>query len=234
MFKSGEKFVHYLITYSNHMPFTSKNGVCKQLLNQDLENNLITKTEASDFTEEDCIKRQAKETDEMIKLLLQALEENGLDENTVLVIFADHYLYTVSDKEILEKYKETDNNLINNTPFLIYKKNLKRVNINDVTSQADILPTILNLFGINYIKEYYMGNDALDANYKGLVFFDDYSWYDGECYVENGRIANNCYMTKEALEEKNNYVDYLVKKNDLTLKYNYFQKIEENIKRKAE
>ena len=225
MFKQEGKFVNYLITYSNHMPFTTKNGVCKQLLNQDLENGLISKEEINDMTEEDCIKRQARETDEMIRLLLKALEDNNLDENTVLVIFADHYLYTVSDKELLEKYKETENNLINHTPFLIYKKNLKRVNITDVTSQSDILPTILNLFGINYIKDYYMGNDALDGNYKGLVIFNDCSWYDGYCYVEDGNIANKCTISKEELEEKNNYVDYLVKKNDLTLKYDYFKKI---------
>lgn len=220
-----EKFVHYLITYSNHMPFTTKYGVCRQLLNQDIENNIITKKDLVNLTEEDCIKRQAKETDDMIGLLLKALEDNNLDDNTVLVIFADHYLYTVNDAEILEKYKETDNNLINHTPFLIYKKNLKRVNVNDVTSQIDILPTILNLFGINYVKEYYMGNDALDGKYEGLVFFNDYSWYDGTCYVENGEITNDCHLDKESLEEKNSYIEYLIKKNDFTLKYNYFKKM---------
>lgn len=225
MFKQEGKFLNYLITYSNHMPFSTKNGVCKQLLNQDLENNLISKETIANMTEEDCIKRQAKETDEMIKLLLNALEDNNLDENTILVIFADHYLYTVSDKEILENYKGTENNLINHTPFLIYKKNLKKVNITDVTSQADILPTVLNLFGINYIKDYYMGNDALDGNYKGLVFFNDYSWYDGYCYIEDEMVYNECGISKEELEEKNSYVNYLIKKNDLTLKYDYFKKM---------
>ena len=227
MFKQEGKFLHYLITYSNHMPFTTKIGVCRQLLNKDLDNKTITKSEIQDMTEEDCIKRQAKETDDMIGLLLKALEDNHLDENTVLVIFSDHYLYTVSDQEILAKYKDVNSNLINHTPFLIYKKNLKRVNITDVTSQSDILPTVLNLFGINYIKDYYMGKDALDSEYHGVVFFNDYSWYDGNCYVENGEIVNNCSLNKESLEEKNSYIYYLIKKNDLTLKYNYFKKRDE-------
>ena len=225
LFKQDGRFLHYIITYSNHMPFTTKNGVCKQLINKDLDNELISKEVIAEMTEEDCIRRQAKETDEMIKLLLQALEENGLDENTVLVIFADHYLYTVSDKSLLEEYKETDNNLINHTPFLIYKKNLKKVNVTDVTSQANILPTILNLFGINYIKEYYIGNDALDGKYDGIVFFNDESWYDGDCYVEDGKVTNDCNILKESLEEKNDYIEYLIKKNDLTLKYDFFKKM---------
>ncbi len=229
MFTQENKFVHYLITYSNHMPFTTKYGVCRQLLNQDLDEGKITKQELNDITEEGCIRRQARETDDMIGLLLQALEDNNLSENTVLVIFTDHYLYTVSDEEILAQYKETSNNLINHTPFLIYKKNLKRVNVTDVTSQLDILPTILNLFGINYVKDYYMGSDALDGKYEGLVYFADYSWYDGTCYVDNGEVKNKCELDKETLEEKNNLVDYLIKKNDFTLKYDYFKKMKEKI-----
>ena len=124
---------------------------------------------------------------------------------------------------------QTSNNLINKTPFLIYKKNLKKVNVTDVTSQLDILPTILNLFGINYIKDYYIGSDALDKNYEGLVFFNDLSWYDGNCYVEIDGINNDCSVSKEYLEEKSNYINYIIQKNDLTLKYDYFKKLEENI-----
>ncbi len=223
MFNQEGKFANYLITYSNHMPFSYKSGVCKQLLNKDLDEGLINKESLSLYSEEDCIKRQAKETDYMIGLLLQALQDNNLDENTILVIFTDHYLYTINDKEILDNYKETNNNLINKTPFLIYKKNLKRVNVTDVTSQLNILPTILNLLDIKYTKNYYIGTDALDGKYDGIVFFNDYSWYDGNCYIDNGSIANNCKITKEALQEKNKYVEFLIKKNDLTLKYDFLK-----------
>ena len=225
MFKNNGLFANYIITYSNHMPFSTKWGVCRQLINKDLENDLITKEEYDNYTEEDCIRRQAKETDDMIALLLEALEDNDLADNTVLVIFTDHYLYTVNDENILNKYKDTSNNLINKTPFLIYKKNQKRVNITNVTSQVDILPTVLNLFGINYIKDYYIGSDALDTNYSGIVFFNDYSWFDGLCYVENGSVSNECVIDEAELERKNEYVNNIIQKNDLTLKYNYFEKL---------
>jgi hypothetical protein len=74
-----------------------------------------------------------------------------------------------------------------------------------------------------------MGNDALDGKYEGLVFFDDYSWYDGTCYVDNNEIINDCGIDKETLEAKNSYVEYLIKKNDFTLKYDYFKKMKEAI-----
>ena len=84
---------------------------------------------------------------------------------------------------------------------------------------------VLNLFGINYIKDYYIGTDALDTNYSGIVFFNDYSWFDGLCYVENGSVSNECVIDEAELERKNEYVNNIIQKNDLTLKYNYFEKL---------
>lgn len=230
MFPKDSKFVDYLITYSNHLPFTNTKGVCKLLydMEMDLDDTVDMGEESSSMfvqlTEEECIRKQAHETDYMMELLLKKLTELNLIDDTVIVVFTDHYLYTVEDKTILDKYKNTSNNLINKTPFFIWQNNMKRTNIKEVTSQLNILPTTLNLFGINYNPNYYIGSDALSQNYKGIVFFSDYSWYDGNIYVENGVIANNKSSSQEYLDEKNYYIHYLTKKNDLALKYNVFKK----------
>ena len=230
MFPEDSKFVAYIITYSNHLPFTNTKGVCKLLydMEMDLDDTVDMGEESSStfvqLTEEECIRKQAHETDYMMELLLKKLTELNLIDDTVIVVFTDHYLYTVEDKTILDKYKNTSNNLINKTPFFIWQNNMKRTNIKEVTSQLNILPTTLNLFGINYNPNYYIGSDALSQNYKGIVFFSDYSWYDGNIYVENGVIANNKSSSQEYLDEKNYYIHYLTKKNDLALKYNVFKK----------
>lgn len=230
MFPKDSKFVDYIITYSNHLPFTNTKGVCKLLydMEMDLDDTVDTGEESSSMfvqlTEEECIRKQAHETDYMMELLLKKLTELNLIDDTVIVVFTDHYLYTVEDKTILDKYKNTSNNLINKTPFFIWQNNMKRTNIKEVTSQLNILPTTLNLFGINYNPNYYIGSDALSQNYKGIVFFSDYSWYDGNIYVENGVIANNKSSSQEYLDEKNYCIHYLTKKNDLALKYNVFKK----------
>ena len=230
MFPKDSKFVDYIITYSNHLPFTNTKGVCKLLYDMeiDLDDTVDMGEESSSMfvqlTEEECIRKQAHETDYMMELLLKKLTELNLIDDTVIVVFTDHYLYTVEDKTILDKYKNTSNNLINKTPFFIWQNNMKRTNIKEVTSQLNILPTTLNLFGINYNPNYYIGSDALSQNYKGIVFFSDYSWYDGNIYVENGVIANNKSSSQEYLDEKNYYIHYLTKKNDLALKYNVFKK----------
>lgn len=227
---SEEKFVNYIITYSAHMPFTTERGVCKILVEEDIkkENNLEELPEDTILpimTEEDCARRQAKETDYMIELLLKKLEEEDILDNTVIAVFTDHYLYTISDQTILEKYKETNNNLINKTPFFIWKNNIDKKTVKEVTSQLNILPTLLNLFGNEYHPNYYIGADALNNNYQGIVFFSDYSWYDGNVYVDGGIVTNNKNINQINLEDKNYYINYLIRKNDLTLKYNYFKTI---------
>lgn len=223
----NEKFVDYIITYTNHMPFSAEKGNCKMLLDLDSKEN---ENISYDLTEEDCARRQAKETDYMIELLVKELKERELFDKTTIVVLTDHYLYTLSDKTILNKYKNTSNNLINHTPFFIYTNNKDKKTIRTVTSQLNVLPTVLNLFGIGYNPNYYIGQDALSNNYQKIVFFSDYSWYDGNVYVDGGVVTNNKYINQNTLEEKNYYVNYLIKKNDLTLKYNYFKDIEKSSK----
>ena len=242
LFKEDTPFVDYIITYSGHLPFTNSKGVCKLLYDEDNKpEEIVESTENEDtkakesitiertpMTEEECIRRQAKETDYMMELLLKNLEEKNLIDNTIIVAFSDHYLYTVEDKTILDKYKETSNNLINKTPFFIWSKGTKKNDINKVTSQLNILPTTLNLLGIPYNPNNYIGTDALDPNYDGIVFFSDYSWYDGNVYVDNGEVTNNKNISYDKLEAKNFYVSNITKKNDLTLKFNYFKNKKKN------
>ena len=232
LFSSTGKFVNYIITYSNHVPFSSESGVCKKLLELDYEAELKDMTynekkeflESLDMQEEDCVQRQVKETDYMIGLLIKALKDNNLYNNTVLVFYADHYLFTASN-ELLSKYKDTSTNLVNQTPFLIWSAGLKKQEVNKVTTQLNILPTLLNLLGVNYNENWYVMGDALNNNYTPLAIFPDMSWYDGVNYVVDGNIANNKKINQNSLEEKNNLVEYLIKKNDLVLKYNYFNEI---------
>ena len=235
MFHSDKRFVDYIITYSAHMPFNQSKGVCKLILDREKGASLDSEelevlTPQMELTEEDCARLQANETDKMVGLLIQALRDNNLYDNTVLVVFTDHYLYTLNDMTILDKYKETDNNLINHTPFFIWSSNTKKKEIKEVTSQLNILPTVLNLFGIDYNSNYYIGTDALSNNYKGIVLFSDASWYDGNVYVDGGMVTNNQHISSEDLERKNSYIDYIIKKNDLVLKYDYFKILANNTK----
>ena len=219
IFKQQGNFVNYIITYSPHTPFTTEKEVGKILAEEKYGKGNVPK-----LSEEDCAKMAASETDNMVGLLIQALKDNGLYDNTVIVAYADHYLYTLDDKSILDKYKETSNNLINHTPFFLWSSDLGQLtSISKVNMQMDILPTVLNLFGIDYNSNNYIGHDILSNDFKGYAFFSDYSWYDGKVYVENQQITNGKKMSKDKLDTMNNLISNVIKKNDLTLKYDYFK-----------
>ncbi len=220
LFKQDEPFMHYIITYTTHTPFRLNCSTGK-LIAAEL---YPEEEEFPELEEEEVARLFAAETDRMMGLLLQALEDNGLADDTVVVVFTDHYLYTLNDKSILEPYKNTQNNLINNTPFFIWSKGMKQKHIKKVNSQIDILPTVLNMMGVEYNDEWYVGKDIMDENYTGYVFFSDYSWYDGVNYVENGTVMNNSSADQQYITDVNTYINDLIQKNDLTLKYDYFKK----------
>ena len=215
IFNKEEKFASYIITYSAHMPFEVNKGVC----------SLLVENKEKELSEYECLKLQARETDNMLKLLIDNLKEKDLIDDTILVLFSDHYLYTLNDKTLLDKFKTTENNLINQTTWMIWSNDMKKTNVNDVTSQLNILPTVANLLGLEYHPNYYLMEDALKDDYKGIVFFNDYSWYDGNVYVENGKVTNNKKITEKELNEKNNLVNKLVKINDAVLTTDYFKNI---------
>ena len=229
MFRQDGPFMNYVITYTPHTPFTLDSPV-GQLLKEEI---YAEGDEIPDLTEEDVAKIFATETDEMVGLMLQALRDNGLYENTVIVAFSDHYLYTLNDKTILDKYKVTSNNIINHTPFFIWSHDMYDVDVSKVTSQLDILPTALNLLGIDYTNEYYIGRDALEyGRRKGYVFFSDYSWYDGEIYVEYGEVTLGDKYDEEYVAKTNDEINRKIQQNDLTLKYDYFRRMRDGRKKR--
>lgn len=208
MFCSNTPFMNYIITYTPHTPFSMSSATGKALWKKENGNSSYPT-----LSEEDVARFFASETDNMVKLLIEALKENGLYENTVIIAFTDHYLYTLKDQSILEKYKNTDRNLINQTPFFIWSYDMAPLEVDKINSQLDILPTVLNMFGINYNENDYIGNDIFDDKFSGYVFFDDYSWYDGNIYAEKG--TDN--------ESMNEIIDRKIKQNDLTLKNDYYR-----------
>ncbi len=220
LFRKEQPFCHYIITYTPHTPFSldSKLGTL-------LSEKYYPDGNVPELEEEACARLFAKETDYAVELLLKGLKDNGLYENTVIVAFADHYLYTLNDKSILQEQKPVEGNLINRTPFFIWSADGEAETITKVNSQLDILPTVLNLFGIDYYPDCYVGRDIFDETYSGYVFFSDYSWYDGVSYAENGEVVFGERLDEEQMSLRNQEIHRLIQKNDWTLKYDYLRRI---------
>ena len=222
MFVSVEKpFITYLITYTLHKPFNANKDAAKKVAEVKYGKGNIPK-----MSEEECIYMQVEETDYMIGLLMQALKDNGLYDNTVIITYTDHYLYTIADKSILDNHKDTYENVINHTPFFIWSSDVTPQKIDKTNMQIDILPTVLNLFGIDYNSNNYLGYDIFSNQTDGYAFFNDYSWYDSNIYVKDGKVTRGQTNDNDYVSEINKRISDIIKKNDLTLKYDYFRSVE--------
>ena len=170
MYSNEEKFVAYYMSISGHLEYNFYG------------NNMASKNKAlvADTEYSDKIKAYIAcqiELDKALEELINKLKEKDILDDTVIVLSADHYPYGLTNDDInsvtpLEdaKFDIHKNNLIiwSNT----MKKNIK---IDKIAESLDILPTILNLFGINYDSRLLIGKDIL-SDTDGLVILNDRSW----------------------------------------------------------
>lgn len=117
------------------------------------------------------------ELDKALELLLYRLGEAGALENTVIAIAGDHYPYGLS-KEQIGEFKghpiDEEYELYKNA-FIIWTPGMEGKKIDKLCSNMDILPTMLNLFGIDYDSRLLMGKDIFSDS-DCLVVFKDKNW----------------------------------------------------------
>lgn len=212
LFVGEEPFLDFIITYSGHGAY----------LDSEISDEYYAMAAAllPDETDEMVIHAMAHAwaTDLFIGELYERLEAEGRLEDTVLVFYADHYNYYVLDDELVMREKGVfDSNLIARTPFFIYEKNTQPEKIGKVTSTIDILPTLVNLFGLDSDGRYYVGNDAF-SEHGGYVIFKDYSWYDGETYWRSTAATE----LTETARARNEEITQRLEMSWNTMKLNYF------------
>ena len=218
MMTENEKFFDFIITYSAHLPYNTEDNKLKDALvnySELIDDSLDVEARNALLL--------AHDTDEFFKVLLKRLDEDGLLKNTVIVAFTDHYSYGISDKnKILELRGTPEAEIIEKTPFFIYLPEIKPKEVTKVTSAIDILPTVVNMLGLEKCN-YYMGNDAFDENYGGYVYFPNGSWYDGNIYYKSGEAYQDEY--KEYIESMNKYFAKLSNINDYVISTDYFSRL---------
>ena len=178
-------FFDFILTFSGHGPYTEEFA---DISDPHLEDAKAA-VEAADIpakarrSEEYLLAvAHAMETDLFVGELVQALEEQGLADDTALVFFTDHYCKYMSDTDLVMELKGvSDMDMICRTPFFIWAKDLQPRKIAKVTSTMDIAPTLANLFGLDVNYAWYPGSDIFSAE-GGTAIFRGGSWYDGHTH----------------------------------------------------
>ncbi|MCR5788197.1 MAG: LTA synthase family protein, partial [Bacilli bacterium] len=221
-------FMTWLTTVSAHQPYSSSSILGDKYL--DAFADLPYSREMKRYLS------KAKVTDDGLGVLLKGLEEKGILDDTVIVLYGDHYPYGMSKNTISTVLDyNLDNYEIERVPFVIYNSKMEAKTFTDYTSYINIVPTLANLFDLNYDPRLYMGHDLLSDDYESLVVFADGSWKNERAYYNaaNGAVkqfTDNGY-TNEEIKAINEKVSYKMKMSSLAIKNNYFKYLEQALEK---
>ena len=190
----------------------------------------------TDREETNCALLKARLVDDMFTRLLQELEEQGRLENTVIIGVTDHYTYGyrhddgTTDTEMLMALSSVQKELLlEKTPCFIWSADLQPMEISKTLNTSDLLPTVLNLMGVDSPYRY-IGHDAFDGGYDGFVPFSNGSWISGNLGYD---ATENLLFTLDGTEpapdpdfvsDMHLRVQEFVENNNLILKTDYYKK----------
>ncbi len=175
---SDDKQFHaYYMTVSGHYQYSfSGNSMCSK--NKDLVKHLDCSEELKAYYACNI------ELDRAMEKLLADLNAAGVADKTVITITPDHHPYGLEQegdkysvwREMLGHDVETTFELYESV-FLLYCQGTKDApTIDNPCTSIDILPTVLNLFGLEYDSRLLVGTDILSTVDGGIAQLQDRSF----------------------------------------------------------
>ena len=216
----NKNFMAWLTTVSSHQPYyySSIEGDKYLSLYEDMD----IRTDLKRY------KSKLKILDNALGILLNGLEKKGILDDTVIVMYGDHYPYGLST-DTINTVLDYDTNVDyenERVPFVIYNNGIESKEFESYTSYINILPTVANLFDLDYDPRLYMGSDLLSKDYESMVIFADGSWKNEYAYYNASRSSIEYYTDKtytiEELQNINNKIDLKIKMSSLAIKNNFF------------
>lgn len=191
------------------------------------------------------------ELDRAMELLINKLEAAGLADNTVIALCPDHYPYGLeqsatfgNDQDYLADlygYVYTNWKELDHSVGIIWSKCMEKdpseegyvapATISSPTYSIDMVPTLLNLFGIEYDSRLLPGRDVLDPTTEGFVIWENHSWLTDYIYHDSS-TGENLLMDGSGAPAGPEWDDYIAQKtaeannkimySSRVVTYNYF------------
>lgn len=170
--------------------------------------------------------------------LMNELEQAGLADNTVIVLTTDHFPYGLTEDEYNELAGfEVDTTFEKyHSSLICYVPGLEEpIRVEEYCSTADILPTLLNLFGVEYDSRLLAGRDvfsdgihiAVLANQSflteeiqfdaasGLIADDTIKDSNGYTQADYQRYVNNLFSVSRDVLDHDYYAHVFSKESDI-------------------
>ena len=219
-----EPFYVKYITVSNHYPYTTS------LIGDDVGFPLAQ-------TKDETINgyfATANYLDSTVKAFFDYLKESGLYDNSIIVLYGDHYGISNSRNPslapLLGKNSETwssyDNAMLQRVPYMVVIPGMDKGRVIDTYGgQIDMLPTLEHLLGIPTDDKLQVGQDLLSSEHKQIVSLRQnnyfitpkYTSYSGRTYFTDSglEITNPDEAMTAELEEYRNAANEQVQISDL-------------------
>lgn len=196
-----QPFYAKLITVTNHYPY-----------DLDKQNIDFPATKTGDNTVDGYV-QTAHYLDQSFGELMAYLKKVGLYNNSVFVLYGDHYGISENHQpaiaQLLGKDKVTNYDLANfqKVPFMIHATGLKGGIDHTYGGEIDMMPTLLDLLGVPDDGMTMFGQDMLSSDYKGKVVFRDGDWIT-PTYIK----FNNQYFNTQTGQQVTESSDKQLKK----------------------
>lgn len=167
MTEMPQPFYSRLITLTNHYPF-----------DLDDEDMLIEPYDSNSRTLNKYF-QAVRYMDEAIKVLFDELKEKGLYDNSIIVMYGDHYGISENHNKAMGMYLDKeitpfDNAKLQRVPLYVHIPGYgKGEQIDTVSGQLDLRPTLLHLMGIETKGDMELGTDIFSPDYEEFVVFRD-------------------------------------------------------------
>lgn len=219
-------YMLWLTTVSSHQPYgvSSEEG-----------DKYLSITENSDYSME--LRRymsKLKTLDNSLGILLERLKASNTLDDTVIVLYGDHYPYGLKNSDInsVLSYDLSDYE-VERTPMVIYNSTIKSEVVDKYSSFVNLTPTVANLFNLDYDPRKYVGTDVFSDEYLNIVAFADGSWKNSEAFYDARTASIKYYTDKTYTTDEivniNNIVTTKMQVSEAIIRNNYFNYLENAI-----
>lgn len=178
------------------------------------------------------------ELENALTYLLEQLETAGIAEDTVICMSADHYPYLLAEPEtdyynelrgVVDSERDTDR--YRNALVLWCGGMENAVTVTEPCSAVDIVPTLSNLFGLEYDSRLLSGRDVLDKDYdagsaSGSIPLVILPTSSGNSWATAAGVFEASTRTFNARPGVTVEEDYVSRVNNIVaLQYNYAQQL---------
>ena len=243
-----QNFYGTLVMLTNHTPFSDIANYSNYNVNyideQGEEQEWLDKTKIGNYL------KSVHYADEAIGELFAELEEAGLLDNTIVVLYGDHdcklkqsEFRKLYDSEYYQSVLIDPNNTVGviddftyeinrKVPFIIWSKDIIGTKYNkevkEVMGMIDMMPTLANMVGVK--PKYNLGNDIFNIK-NNIVVFPSGNWITDNIYYNSSKetfrpLNSDVSIDIDYIDTVNKYAENLIRVSNGIITYNLIKSYE--------